>query len=47
MENLTDSDYHHANKICNDFDIKIAGEYHDLYLQNNTLLLADVFGKLY
>ena len=29
--------------VCKDFKIKKLGEYHDLYVQSNTLLLADVF----
>ena len=29
--------------VCKDFEIKKLGEYHDLYVQSNTLLLADVF----
>ena len=28
-----------------DFEIKFLGEYHDLHVQRNTLLLADVFEK--
>ena len=39
MEDTTDSDYIHAKKICEDFEIKKFGEYHDLYLKNDTLLL--------
>ena len=30
----------HAKGVCKDFEIN---EYHDLYAQNDTLLLADVF----
>ena len=32
----------HAKRVCNDFEIKNLGEYHDLHVQSNTLLLADV-----
>ena len=30
-------------RICKDFEIKSLEEHHDLYVQSNTLLLADVF----
>ena len=30
-------------KVCKAFEMKNLGEYHDLHVQNNTLLLADVF----
>ena len=33
----------HAKRICKDFEIKNLGKYHDLYVQSNTILLADVF----
>ena len=33
----------HAKRICIDFEMKNLGEYRDLYLQSNTLLLVDVF----
>ena len=39
----TDADYAHAKGFYKDFEIKNLGEYHDLYVQSNTLLLADVF----
>ena len=43
MEDITDADYAHAKIVCKDFEIKNSREYHDLYVQGNTLLLADVF----
>ena len=43
MEDITDTDYMHAKKICQDFEIKDFSEYYDLYLKSDTLLLADVF----
>ena len=42
-EDITDKDYAHAQKIWEVFEIKKRGEYHDLYVQCDTLLLADVF----
>ena len=43
MEDITDADYSWAKRVCKNFEIKKLGEYHDLYIQSNTLLLADVF----
>ena len=43
MEDITDVDYAHAKRVCNDFEIKNVGECHDLYVKSDTLLLADVF----
>ena len=43
MEDITDADYAHANRVCKDFEITNLGDYHDLYVQSDTLLLADVF----
>ena len=40
---ITDEDYAHAQKVWKVYEIKNLGEYHDLYVQNDTLLLADVF----
>ena len=33
----------HAKRVCKDFQIKNLGEYHDLYVQSDTLGLTDVF----
>ena len=43
MEDITDADYAHAKRVCKDFEIKNLGEYQDLYVQSDTLLLADLF----
>ena len=43
MENIDDIDYRHGNNVFNKFELNNLGEYHDLYVQSDTLLLADVF----
>ena len=43
LKGITDEDYPHAQKVWEAFGIKNRGEYHDLYAQSDTLLLADVF----
>ena len=43
MENITDIDYRHANRVFKGFKLKNLGDYHDFYVQSDTLLLADVF----
>ena len=43
MEDVTDADYAHAKRVCKEFEIKTLGENHDLYVQSDILLLADVF----
>ena len=43
MENITNSDYRHAQKVFKTFNNKHLGGYHDLYVQSDVLLLADVF----
>ena len=43
LEDITDKDYAHAQKVWEVFEIKNLDEYHELYVQCHTLLLADVF----
>ena len=45
MEDITDADYVHTKRVFKDFKTKNLREYHDLYVQRNTLFLADVFEK--
>ena len=43
MENIDGIHYRHGNNVFNKFKLINLGEYHDLYVQSDTLLLADVF----
>ena len=43
MEDITDANYLHENRVCKGFEIKNLGEYHDFHVQGDTLFLADVF----
>ena len=42
-EGITDEEYEHAQKVWKVFKIKNLGMYHDLYVQGDTSLLAEVF----
>ena len=41
LENITDKDY--TPKLWGVFEIKSLGEYHELYVPSDTLLLSDIF----
>ena len=43
MENITETDYILSNNVFKTFKLNNLGDYHDLYVQCDTLLLADVF----
>ena len=43
MENISETDYRHANNVFKTFKLNTLGDYHDLYVQSDTFLLADVF----
>ena len=42
-EEIKDKDFEFYTSVCETLDIKTLGEYHDLYLKTDVLLLADVF----
>ena len=46
MENISETDYRHANNEFKTFKLDNLGDYHDLYVRSDTLLLADVFENL-
>ena len=43
IQDITDGDYTHTKGISEDFKIKNLGEYYDLNVQEDTLLITDVF----
>ena len=40
---INDKDYLMCKEICNEFNMKNMGHYHDHYLKKDVFLLADVF----
>ena len=45
LEDITDKDYNHAQKVLKEYGTDM-GDYHDLYVQADALLLANVFEKI-
>ena len=45
MEGITSVDYRHAKRVYKEFKSKNQGNYHDLFVQSETLLLADVIER--
>ena len=43
FEYITDKGYAHARKVFKESKLKNLGDYHDLYVQSDALLLTDVF----
>ena len=42
-EDITDADYIHAKRVCKEFEINNLGQYQDLHLRSDALLLVEVF----
>ena len=42
-EDISNSDYNHPKNVWEEFKCKTMGDYHDLYLKSDVLILADVF----
>ena len=43
MEDIKDVDYRHVKRVFKKLNNKNLGDYHDLYVQSDTLSLADIF----
>ena len=43
MENVTDLDCRFPERVWEDFEIQNLGDFHNLYVKNDTLLLTDIF----
>ena len=43
MEDITDIGHRHTKRVFKELEMNNLGNYHDLHVQSDTLLLADVF----
>ena len=43
MSGISDEDYEHAQKVWSAFGMKNLGEYHDLYLKTDVILVSNMF----
>ena len=43
MTNVSEGDYEHAQRVSKEFRVRNLGEYHDLYLRTDVILLANMF----
>ena len=43
MSSISEEDFQHAQRVCKEFGIHNLGDYHDLYLRTDVVLLANVF----
>ena len=46
MEDITDVDERHANRVFKAFKLKDLVQYHDLYVQSDTIQLCDIYENL-
>lgn len=42
-QDLSEADYYHAHAVWKTFEMSNLGDYHDLYMETDVILLADVF----
>ena len=43
MTNISEDDYQHVQRVWKEFEIRNLGDYYDLYLRTNVILLANMF----
>ena len=43
MKSITDAYYKQKTRVWEDFGLQNLGQYNDLYVQSDTMLLADAF----